>query len=699
MLDSSSISDEPIIVSQANNKNQHITLFMGKTKNSLSEKSFYSNDEIILEPVNRFISYEPFINLDNRRGIKHLMLYRIVCENGVYKEKTPSIRLKNDYTTQDYKEAKKLLLEKVNNSLYITKPIKINAKDVIKIDKTQLENFWRYQVQIPKINNPSQLTDIQKQLAYYLGYWLGDGTSASPGNLTIGKEDQHEAEIILEKLAKTLNLTLTMGRGKKGFLCTLTKGKDGLGKKIDASYLEKDWVSNITKACEELDKSKKIPSAYVNFKNNYDPVSKYNKDGNYYCPCYKFNTENIVKKDNREGNLKKNRFILHLKRVHSFDIPNASYTWSSLSQNEQKKYELNKNNKEKITKKYSSVVKNLNCRTLCKYYKIWKADPINGLQNFVDDYLIKINRLLIEFKNLNLINNKHIPEIYLNAPIEVRKQLMAGLIDSDGGSEGGYWSISQCIGHKRLIDDAERLAQSLGYFTRITERISRYTHRRIKHEKSSIRLSITPYNNYDIPLIYKRKRLTGNTTQLPIISHNYETKEIKKEIKKYPPYITYYESKGGFVVGNEYTRKWSIQSKDIEHDVKFNFAKKIANCINNKGIIQGKDDEIERIVRVWNTLKDEKRKSINRINSGKELIRQDILIGYTIKRNTVNGPKFKTFKFKCINKFDSSKILCETLEQCKNLCYLWYDSFDSKENDDKYNKEYNKLQSNVNNLE
>ena len=52
------------------------------------------------------------------------------------------------------------------------------------------------------------------------------------------------------------------------------------------------------------------------------------------------------------------------------------------------------------------------------------------------------------------------------------------------------------------------------------------------------------------------------------------------------------------------------------------------------------------------------------------------------------GQKSNTFKFaKSDSKFDNSKIECKTLEECKKLCYLWYDSFDSEENNIKYERE------------
>ena len=74
-----------------------------------------------------------------------------------------------------------------------------------------------------------------------------------------------------------------------------------------------------------------------------------------------------------------------------------------------------------------------------------------------------------EFKNYNLINNKHIPYEYLTSSFDERKSLLAGLIDSDG-----YMSNkSYCITQKRLglSEDIVKLSRSLGYCAYITEKI------------------------------------------------------------------------------------------------------------------------------------------------------------------------------------------------------------------------------------
>lgn len=70
--------------------------------------------------------------------------------------------------------------------------------------------------------------------------------------------------------------------------------------------------------------------------------------------------------------------------------------------------------------------------------------------------------MISKIRELNLINNKHIPEIYKFSSIEQRLELIAGLIDTDGSvDKNGRVSFSNC--NKKLIDDYVELAYSLGF--------------------------------------------------------------------------------------------------------------------------------------------------------------------------------------------------------------------------------------------
>ena len=69
------------------------------------------------------------------------------------------------------------------------------------------------------------------------------------------------------------------------------------------------------------------------------------------------------------------------------------------------------------------------------------------------------------FRSLNLLKNKHIPEIYLKNSVEIRKQLLAGLIDTDGHLCRNVYDIVQK--NEKLSNNIFTLAQSLGFNTKI----------------------------------------------------------------------------------------------------------------------------------------------------------------------------------------------------------------------------------------
>ena len=71
------------------------------------------------------------------------------------------------------------------------------------------------------------------------------------------------------------------------------------------------------------------------------------------------------------------------------------------------------------------------------------------------------NALLDILRNNNLLNNKHIPDVYKYNSRETRLALLAGLMDTDGAcSYGGFDYISVS---ERLADDVVYLSRSLGF--------------------------------------------------------------------------------------------------------------------------------------------------------------------------------------------------------------------------------------------
>ena len=74
---------------------------------------------------------------------------------------------------------------------------------------------------------------------------------------------------------------------------------------------------------------------------------------------------------------------------------------------------------------------------------------------------LESNKLLTMLKNHNLLLNKHIPKNYKCNSREVRLELLAGIIDSDGSeSHGGYDIIQK---NEILLDDIIYVARSLGF--------------------------------------------------------------------------------------------------------------------------------------------------------------------------------------------------------------------------------------------
>lgn len=77
------------------------------------------------------------------------------------------------------------------------------------------------------------------------------------------------------------------------------------------------------------------------------------------------------------------------------------------------------------------------------------------------------NEFYNALKELDLINNKHIPEEYFLGSYEQRNDLLAGLMNSDGWGRKDRGRDTVCIGSTNfdIIQGAKRIADSLGYRT------------------------------------------------------------------------------------------------------------------------------------------------------------------------------------------------------------------------------------------
>lgn len=155
----------------------------------------------------------------------------------------------------------------------------------------------------------------------------------------------------------------------------------------------------------------------------------------------------------------------------------------------------------------TSIYHSLNHGTFCHGRKWERIDETYCLQK--------------ELTNYCLINNKHIPFNYLQNSSEIRRQILAGLIDSDGYLvHNGSYEITQK--NKKLSEDICYLCRSLGMRVICKEKIAK-----MKRKDSSI---------YEC-LVY-RIAIKGDFTDVPIKISRKKSKKSKNRF-----YITPIEIK------------------------------------------------------------------------------------------------------------------------------------------------------------
>lgn len=105
------------------------------------------------------------------------------------------------------------------------------------------------------------------------------------------------------------------------------------------------------------------------------------------------------------------------------------------------------------------------------------------------------NILLTSLRHYNLIMNKHIPKEYKTNSKEVRLQLLAGLLDTDGYSAKDKSGIELTLKDSPLVYDVVFLIRSLGFYCSLNTKI--------------------PPKGYESNS-YKRLNIYGNLTEIPM---------------------------------------------------------------------------------------------------------------------------------------------------------------------------------------
>lgn len=118
-------------------------------------------------------------------------------------------------------------------------------------------------------------------------------------------------------------------------------------------------------------------------------------------------------------------------------------------------------------------------------------------------YSPELNILL---KNNGLIKNKHVPDMYKYNSVEVRKNVIAGLIDTDGYVYHRNGRITISNTNKRIIDDAAFILRSLGQSVVVCEFKPRVSSSGIVGKKIVHQLCFNPTMTF--PTKVKRKKIT-----------------------------------------------------------------------------------------------------------------------------------------------------------------------------------------------
>lgn len=150
------------------------------------------------------------------------------------------------------------------------------------------------------------------------------------------------------------------------------------------------------------------------------------------------------------------------------------------------------------------------------------------------------NHFMNCLRQYNLLNNKHIPDVYKYNTREIRLHVLAGLLDSDGYCHNTYFEIVQKS--EKLIDDIIYLSRSLGFSCN-----------KVGTEKTCTNAPNGPKSG-----IYYRINIYGKTEELKKIPLLLVRKNIKHKLLRF----------------NTQLRKINIeQKKEIETYYKLEFEK------------------------------------------------------------------------------------------------------------------------------
>ncbi|WP_457743654.1 replicative DNA helicase [Sulfurimonas sp.] len=222
------------------------------------------------------------------------------------------------------------------------------------------------------------------------------------------------------------------------------------------------------------------------------------------------------------------------------------------------------NTDEEIVKYLHSYAKSLNLQVTkspnekkCPMYSITSGQR-GGY--YKDD-----NSLQTRLRNLNLLNNKHIPHKYIQNSRQNRLKLLAGLIDSDGYYDKKINVFEIVQKDEKLSKEIKFLADSLGFRVSMKTKIARI--KKIGYECEVYRLRIVG-NLDEIPTNIKRKQARALKAKREVRHTG-----IQVEFDKVDDYY-------GFTIDNN--NLFLLEDMTVTHNTSF-----ILNTVNSL-IVQGK---------------------------------------------------------------------------------------------------------------
>ena len=147
--------------------------------------------------------------------------------------------------------------------------------------------------------------------------------------------------------------------------------------------------------------------------------------------------------------------------------------------------------------------------------------------NIADPKIQGVNYFMQILNKLNLVNNKHVPDIYKNNSRQIRLELLAGLLDSDGTlSDHNCYHFEQK--NELVIDGIIYLARSLGFSAYKAGKKTSWTYKGVKKYGTAFTTTISGNIN-QIPCKIKRKQAAPRQQIKDILVSGFKIEELSDD--------------------------------------------------------------------------------------------------------------------------------------------------------------------------